>query len=207
VDDSSRQLFDRWLAGDSQAPGEIVDRYAALLFTIVMDRLSRGLARRLHPSDVLQSIWKDVFTGARTKSYKIEKPGDLRALLCEFARNKVKNKIRYLNQQKRLYTQEVLSDPVETLADCPEQRLSPEHVVELADEVEHVLGRLTPDQRQIVQWMLQDRSTTEIAAELKCADRTVRRKLEQIRQCLAATADSEAGTACAAVAPPPGADP
>jgi RNA polymerase sigma-70 factor (ECF subfamily) len=206
VDDLSRDLFRRWVDGDSRVAGEIVNRYAALLYTVVVRRLSGGLARRVDPEDLLQSVWKDFFTRSGDRVYQVEKPGDLRALLCTFARNKVRKKVRYLTQQKRHHAREVLVDRDGDLADCQARQLSPDDLVALADEVGSVLARLKEDERQAARLLLDGRSTAEIAAELGCAERTVRRKLERVRERLTA-ADEAPDPAPPVPAPATGADP
>jgi RNA polymerase sigma factor (sigma-70 family) len=205
VDDLSRDLFRRWMDGDSRVAGEIVNRYAALLYTVVVQRLSGGLARRVDPKDLLQSVWKDFFTRAGGRVYRVEKPGDLRALLCAFARNKVRKRVRDLKRQKRHYAREVLVDRDEGLTDCQGQQLSPEDIVALADELETVLAQLNEGERQAARMMLEGWTTAEIAAEMSCAERTVRRKLERVRERLTAT--PEAGEPESGPRPATGADP
>src|SRR5262249_6413523 len=104
------------------------------------------------------------------------------------------------------HAREVLVDRDGDLADCQARQLSPDDLVALADEVGSVPARLKEDERQAARLLLDGRTTSEIAAELGCAEGPVRRKLERVRERLTA-ADEAPEPASPVPAPATGADP
>ena len=61
---------------------------------------------------------------------------------------------------------------------------TPLEAATLADEVENVLRQLEPHQRPILELLLQGHNQAEIAQELQCSERTVRRTLDRVKALL-----------------------
>ena len=66
-------------------------------------------------------------------------------------------------------------------AEVVDSEMSPEEVVLMADELEQTLSVLDEEERQVVDYRLQNYKVDEIAEKLKCSDRTVRRILKRVR--------------------------
>ena len=51
------------------------------------------------------------------------------------------------------------------------------------DQVEHLVNRLSPNHREILELRMQGYKDVEIAKKLNVSDRTIRRAMEQVRHC------------------------
>jgi len=179
---------DRWRSGDQQAAAQLFHRYADRLIVLARSRLPAKLAGRVDAEDVVQSVYRCFFAEARAGRYDLQRGGDLWHLLVTITLHKVLNQIGRNTADKRACDRERRLDnadgPVnEALAREP----SPVEALALADEVEQLMGRLTPLQRQVLELRLQGHNQAEIAAATRRTERTVRRLLdqvkEQLRQC------------------------
>jgi len=63
---ASRELLERYEAGDPLAARQIYDRYAARLLGLARRMLAEKLAARVDPEDVVQSAYRSFFLHART---------------------------------------------------------------------------------------------------------------------------------------------
>jgi RNA polymerase sigma-70 factor (ECF subfamily) len=184
--DSSAQLVARWRTGDQQAATLLWQRYAQRLLALARRRLSRKLARRVDPEDVVQSAYRSFFAGARDERYVLQHSGDLWRLLVAITLHKLHHQVQRHTAGKRALALEyhfgeerdLLHFPVRTLANPP----SPSEAVMLVDELEHVMRAFPPLQRQMIQLRLQGYRLGEIAAVTRRNERTVRRVLQRVEQ-------------------------
>jgi RNA polymerase sigma factor (sigma-70 family) len=187
-DKESVALLKRWQSGDQQAAEELFRRYAERLIGLARGRLSEKLARRLDAEDVVQSAYRSFFIGARAGRYALAQSGDLWRLLVSIVLHKLHGQVERHTAGKRSPDREEVWPGSGDLLGLPGEPLlrqpSVEEAVALADEVERLMGLLSPLQRQVLERRLQDYTLDEIAADLKCSQRTVRRVMEQIRQFL-----------------------
>ena len=77
----SVNLVHRWRGGDQKAAEELFRRYANRLIGLARSRLSRKLARRVDPEDVVQSVYRSFFHDVRDGRYDLQRGGDLWRLL------------------------------------------------------------------------------------------------------------------------------
>jgi RNA polymerase sigma-70 factor (ECF subfamily) len=186
VDDRSAELVARWRDGDSRAAEQLFERYAGRLVALARSRLSEKLARRLDPEDIVQSAFRSFFDGLHQGQYDLPHRGDLWRLLVSITLHKVYRQARRHAAGKRdLDREQPLGDapdrwpvPVQQLAEEP----SPAETTALAEEVEVLLGGLSPVQREVAELRLQGHTQNEIAEVVRRSQRTVRRWLEEIKQ-------------------------
>lgn len=185
MDDRSRDLVVQWCEGDHDAADEICCRFTKRLIALAASRLSRKLARRVDPEDVVQSAYRSFFVGARKGQYVLDRSGDLWRLLVRITLHKVyrqaarhKTKKRGLDVE-RAVTEGDSRDGVEAQVKAREP--SPAEAAALADELEIILSSLELQHRPILELRLQGYKIEEIAAEQKCSERTVRRVLDSVK--------------------------
>jgi RNA polymerase sigma factor (sigma-70 family) len=182
---SSHELLARYRRGDDQAATEIFDRYVRRLLELVRQRLLPRLARRLDADDVVQSAYRSFFIHARDGEFVLKRAGDLWRLLSAIALNKLQHQIERHTAARRDMRQEMPAMPPSDAwagSDVVGVEPSPAAVAAVAEELEDVMRRRSPLERQVVEMRLQGRSVEEIAARISRSQRTVRRLLEAVRQ-------------------------
>lgn len=184
-DNHTAKLVARWRAGDQQAAGELFQRYLERLIRLARRRVPASFNHRIDPEDVVQSVYRTFFAGAREGRFTLERGGDLWRLLVAITRHKVHNHMKKQGAGKRAIARECAFGNERDLHGLPAPALaegpSSLDVVVLADEVEQLLRRLEPMQRRMLELRLQGDTLDEIAADLKCSQRTVRRTLERVK--------------------------
>jgi RNA polymerase sigma-70 factor (ECF subfamily) len=197
ADETSRNLMLRVQAGDQQAAGELFRRYADRLTALARSRLSVQLAARVDPEDVVQSVYRSFFSGARQGDYQLERGGDLWRLLVAITLHKVQNQVIHHTAAKRSVRVErscssddtLLGNSAPFLARDP----SPLAAVALVDEVEQLMRQLEPHQRCILELRLQGYNLYEIAAQTERSLSTVCRVLDRVKQLLEQRSDADGG--------------
>lgn len=192
---TAAQLVDAWREGSQEAATLLFERYVVRLTALARARLSRRLARRVDPEELVMSAYRSFFVRARDGRVTLAPFDDLWPLLVTITLRKLARRARGARAERRDIDREVPFDEAaaglvawrDTLADSP----GPEHAALVADEVEWLLAQLSSADREVLTRQLQGLGATEIAAELNVSDRTVRRSQERIRRLLADRADYE----------------
>jgi RNA polymerase sigma-70 factor (ECF subfamily) len=186
-DDQSGDLLARWREGDEQAASELVRRYADQLIALTRSRLPKKVASRIDPEDVMQSVYRSFFAGAREGQYDLRQGGDLWRLLVSITLHKLYKRLRHNAADKRAVDREqrLGNHDVAAVEDhMRSQEPSPAEAAALADELEQVMRQLDPVQRRVFELRLQGYNLDEIAAETRYSQRTVCRILDLIKELL-----------------------
>lgn len=188
--DPSGKLLARVRQGDEQAAAELFRRYTERLVAVAAVRLSKKLARRVDPEDVVQSAYRSFFVKARNGRFVLRRSGDLWRLLVGITLHKVHHQAerhaagkRAIGKEQRACAMDESSDELTDIAIAREP--TPAEAAMLTDEVENILRQLEPHQRPILELRLQGYNQAEIAQELQCSERTVRRILDKVKRLLA----------------------
>lgn len=175
----SADLLARWQGGDAGAAAELFDRYTEQLVALARDRLSRQLAGRLDPEDVVQSAYRSFF--AHADEYVLQRSGDLWRLLAAITLHKLHHQVgrhtaakRSVKRERRLGKNSSQYEPVARIP-------SPEEAAILIDEVEQLLLALSPLHRRMLEMRLQGYRIAEIAAESNRSERLVRKVLDGVK--------------------------
>ena len=121
---------------------------------------------RLDPEDVVQSVFRTFFTRLKNDQFEIADDDDLSKLLVRITLHKTLRQIAYHRAARRDPGHEApqgeLSqhDIMQVMAKEP----TPVTVVTFIDQLDHFLGRLSPEEQQILTLRLQGFSTDEIAS-------------------------------------------
>ena len=103
---------------------------------------------------------------------------DIANLLFAIAANKAKEKARYHLRQKRGIDQEVY---LSHLANLDRAEPTPDEQVAF-NEIFELIGVFAEDEQKIIQLRMEGHSQQNIATQLRCSERTVRRKLKEIQK-------------------------
>ncbi|MSQ97502.1 MAG: sigma-70 family RNA polymerase sigma factor [Gemmataceae bacterium] len=189
TEDPSAKLLARVRDGDERAAEQLFRRYAERLIAVAAARLSEKLARRVDPEDVVQSAYRSFFVRARRGGYVLRRSGDLWRLLVGITLHKLHHQAerhtagkRAMNKEQGMVASDESADGLMELIQAREP--TPLEAATLADEVENVLRQLEPHQRPILELRLQGHNQAEIAKELQCSERTVRRILDKVNRLL-----------------------
>ena len=149
--DSSKDFAEfirRIRSGDEDAARELIQHYEPQLRIIARVRLTDPRLRSVLDSmDICQSIYAKFFAGAAAGKFHLESPKDLMNLLATLVNNKVIDKAKAANAQKKGGKQ---SNPlnVDTL-DLPGADETPSTIVSNKELLEKVRERLSPEERDL----------------------------------------------------------
>lgn len=176
-----RKWVEGLVEGDEQIAGEFWEQYGARLQGLAAQHLTTKLYRREGPDDVVQSVCRTFLRRARVGQFELSDSESLWRLLCAITVTKVREKARFHGRQKRRFHQEIaLDDSGPGMADFGAEEPTPAEVVEFADQLEHLMADLDEEERQLVELKLQQATHLEIAEQLGCSERTVRRILKRV---------------------------
>jgi RNA polymerase sigma factor (sigma-70 family) len=179
-------LLERYRRGDDSAADELFSRYFRRLTLLARSRLSPRLARRTDPEDVVLSVYRSFFIGAREGRFTLGRGGDLWRLLASITKHKLLRQARFHGADRRSVDRESTLDDAETGPDfLGAAGPTPEDAVALTDELERVFMKLDASGRRVLELRLQGAQLSEIAEETGRSERTVRRTLDRIRVILA----------------------
>src|SRR4051794_36399334 len=188
----------RWLgdlkAGDQDAARRLWDRYFEQLVRLARSK-RRGLpdpGAHSDEEDVALSALNCVFRGAAEGKYPdLGDRDELWRLLAVVTARKVINQARDARRQKRGGGRQAArpagpsdwSEEREALAEVMGPGPTPEFAMLMAEEYRLRLESLgDEDLRRVAEWRLEGYDLEEIGERLRCGTRTVRRRLERIRQ-------------------------
>ena len=182
---TSLVLLEQYRAGDHRAADALFTRYFERLTALARSRLSPRLACRTDPEDIVLSVYRSFFVGARAGRFTLSRGGDLWRLLAAITKHKLLREARHQRADRRSVDRELPLDQVEEASFLGRQpEPTPEDAAALADELERVLSRLDVFGRRVLELRLQGAQLAEIAADTGRSERTVRRTLGQIRELL-----------------------
>ncbi|MFO0954159.1 MAG: ECF-type sigma factor [Isosphaeraceae bacterium] len=160
--------------GDRDPVGPLFDRYFQRVVALAASRLKGRGALAGYDEDVALSAFKSLCLGAERGRFPWL--GDRDALWRLLAVITVRKAVE-LHRRKRPDL-----GPEDAIQDALSHEPAPDEVAEFSDSVDTLLGRLgDPELRQIALWKVEGHSNAEIATRLGCVERTVERKLHQIR--------------------------
>jgi DNA-directed RNA polymerase specialized sigma24 family protein/tRNA A-37 threonylcarbamoyl transferase component Bud32 len=177
ADAPSAELLARYRqCRDEAAAEELFRRYAGRLTALVRSRLSRKLAARVDPEDVVQSAYRSFFLLAGDGHVLLQESGDLWRLLVRITLRKVcRTARRHRADCRSVVRERSEADEMEVTALSREP--GPAEAAALFDELRSLLEPLGAIQRRVVEMRLQGHEVEAIAAEVRRSTRTVRRTL------------------------------
>ena len=182
MNEPSDQLLAKYRAGDQTAADEIFRRYVSRLTVFARARLAPRVARRIDPEDIVMSAYRSFFVRARDGHFSLLRSGELWRLLVAITLNKVRRQVARHQAEKRSIRRE--EDPAASVSEHLGRHPAPEHAIAAAEELEQIMAVLSPMKRRILELRLLDYSHPEIAADLGRSERTVRRILDELQNCL-----------------------
>jgi len=173
--------------GESVAAQELWNRYFSRLVTLARSRL-QGLSRDVSGQDIALSALNSVMIGVQEDRFpNLADRESLWPLLVTITAQKSISQQRRQLAQKRTRNLECRWEDVQDFLGTDP---SPAFAMEVADYLEQLVVSLGDSSLQrIVEMKLSGFTHQEVASELGCTERTVKRKLRLIRQEWLNTAD------------------
>lgn len=174
-------------AGDSLAEARFWQRYGPLLEHLAEKHLGGRLLRRCGPDDVALSACRTFLRRAQRGEFELPDAASLWRLLCAITLTKAREQARFHRRKRRSIDREVAppsSPEDETPGDfeAVDREPTPAEANAFAEQFQQLIANLQPDERQVVEMKLQDRSNADIAQAMQSSERTVRRILARLRE-------------------------
>jgi RNA polymerase sigma-70 factor (ECF subfamily) len=161
---SFQTLVLRVRAGDEAAAAEVVRRYEPAIRRAVRVRLRDPRLRRLIESvDVCQSVFASFFVRTALGQYDLESPEQLLRLLATIARNKLASQA---NRERAGRRDVRRLDPGAVLGECPAPGVTASRNLAARELLNEARGRMSPEERLILDRREQGQGWAEIAAAL-----------------------------------------
>ena len=183
-DASDASLLSVFRRGNQDAATQLYLRYAKRLRALVKEQCSNELARRLEEDDIVQSVFRTFFTGAKQGLYKVPGGQDLWKLLLVISLNKIRAKGAYHSAAKRDARRTSSLDAVGLGGEPSDQDDGDQAFFQVV--IQEALQHLPQDYREIVELRIEGYEVEEIATKCNRAKRTVERILQEARKRLAA---------------------
>jgi len=192
----SEQSVTGWLAdlrhGGNTVTVKVWDRYFQKLVRLAQNHLRNAETRVEDEEDVALSVLQSLCAGAVDNRFQqVGNRQELWVLLATMTHRKCVNRIRRNVAQKRGGGEVVGEADLTaadtsiggmTLDDLESAAPTAETLAVLQEDYEQLMNLLRNDEmRQVAQWRMEGHSTADIAQKLNLSERSVRRKLDLIR--------------------------
>ncbi len=177
----------RWIHGlrhgDEAVIAEFYDDFGPALERLADRHIAEALRRRFGAESVVQSACRTFLRRAGAQEFALADTRDLWNLLCAITLNKVHDQVRFHMRRRRRADRDVeIHSEGRVATKMASGAPGPDDALVFAEELQRFLDGLTEEDRRVVDLKLQERSNSEIAAELGCCERTVRRILGTLRR-------------------------
>jgi RNA polymerase sigma factor (sigma-70 family) len=183
-DENWGQLLDGLKVGDPDSCRVFWEQYGTMLEAVAQRQISQRLQRRVGADDVVQSACRTFFRRIATGQFELPDSESLWRLMCTITVTKARRAVRDQSRQKRGMQQEQYLDAVDEGSRGPQIESpseTPFEAVAVADQLETLLQRLTEEECSVLDFKLQQMTNDEIASEMDCSERTVRRLVKKIQ--------------------------
>ena len=170
-------LMDLVRQGDQRAAAELVRRYEPEVRRFIRFRLSTPALRRTMDSlDICQSVLCKFFVEVSEGRLNLQEPRQLAALLVTMARNKLYDRVRAAQADRR-DARRLTAAGDETLGNIAAAGESPSEMLMVREILEAVSERLSPDERYLVEQRMNGRAWDDLAKELGSTPDAVRKRM------------------------------
>jgi len=171
------ELLEKLASGDAQAAEQVFLTYEPYLRMVVRRQLSARQRVKFDSSDVVQSIWADLWGKFQSGGYRFADAAHLRAFLLRATRNRFIDRIRQTEQS--LHREQALSSEAAEV-DPPSPQPRPSQEVQAKDLWEELLGLCAPGHREILVLKREGKTLAEIAEHTGLHPSSIRRILYEL---------------------------
>jgi RNA polymerase sigma-70 factor (ECF subfamily) len=171
-------LLRRYQSGEEAAATALYLRYAVRLRALAREYCAPHFAGRFDADDVVQSVFRAFFHGARRRAYVVPPSGELWGLLMVLALNKIRNMVGHHRAGKRAVHQ---TTSLVNMDSHPALAADDSAAAFLRLVMDEHLGGLPESNRDIIRFRIEGYSVAEIARKTGRSRRTVERVLQEFR--------------------------
>ena len=165
--------------GRADAVEEFWDKYGEALQRVAERQIASWLRKRVDPEDVVQSACRTFFRRAGQGDFSLDNKDDLWKLLLTITLNKVRMQARFHSRNRRNVSKEQAMPEAASLQ--PAEWDNAIESIELKDMLDNAFADYDEEKKQLLDMWLEGRTQNEIAKEIGCSERTVRRIQDRIR--------------------------
>lgn len=184
VNASKHDVTIAWLddlaEGKPTAVEEFWEKYGDSLQRVAERQIAGWLRQRVDPEDVVQSACRTFFRRAGDGKFSIENKDELWKLLLTITLNKVRMQARFHTRNRRSVSKEQ-AIPEEANLQPAEWDHAIENV-EIQDMLDAAFAGKEGERREVLEMWLEGKTQKEIASDIGCSERTVRRIQDRIRK-------------------------
>jgi len=163
-----------------KAANDFCGRYLQKILSLVQRNLASRYSSRMDAEDLVQSIFGSWFCNVQAGKVSVSSEDEIWKLLSVIALNKVRNKIKFHDAQRRSASRTVSDEAL--LTTLPEP--TSEDAVAFMDMIEAVSNRLEEMPRKTLELILDGKSVEEIAIQLGRSTKSIGRYKKQIGRVL-----------------------
>jgi RNA polymerase sigma-70 factor (ECF subfamily) len=167
---TDEKLIAAYRQGDQAAASELFERYYSRLLELIRRQFGWKLRQVEGSMDVAQSVLRSFFSQIRQNRVQIAPDDSLWPLLATIAINKVRNRGKFWQRDKRNPDREI---PLAAGGDPLEQGPSPDDAAAIKELIDRLLEPFSERRRRIIQLILEGSPVGEIAKEVGSTERTV----------------------------------
>jgi RNA polymerase sigma-70 factor (ECF subfamily) len=178
---SDHALLSRFRRGSDDAPTLLYLRYAERLRALAVAQRSPGLAARVDPEDIVQSVFRTFFRRAAEGQYDVPEGEEIWKLLLVIGLHKIRAVGAFHRAARRdvrlTAAGEVYDRAIDTKSGRDDSALDILRLV-----IDELLEGLPTSHRPIVELRIEGHEIAEIARRTHRSKRTVERVLQEFRQ-------------------------
>jgi RNA polymerase sigma-70 factor (ECF subfamily) len=175
---SDDTLLRRYQTGDETAATALYLRYASRLRALAREYCTASFSGRFDADDIVQSVFRAFFHGARRRGYTVPPSGELWGLLMVLALNKIRNLVSHHRAGKRSVHQTI---PLTDQNCHPALAADDSAAAFLRLVLDEHLAALPQSNRVIIRLRIEGYAVHEIAEQTGRSRRTVERVLQDFR--------------------------
>jgi RNA polymerase sigma-70 factor (ECF subfamily) len=177
------ELMRRVQGGDDAAETVVFRRYVHQLISLAARQFEASLRDRADVENVVLSAYKSFFLRNARGEFEVNDWSELWSLLAMITLRKCAKRRRHLRAARRDAHREVgWRDRDDEPRQLMDRAPTPAESAILTETVETLLQAMTPDDRPIVEGILLGYTAQEVAAQLDCSERTVRRVRQRAKR-------------------------
>jgi RNA polymerase sigma-70 factor (ECF subfamily) len=178
---SDRSLLLRFRRGKHDGPTLLYLRYAGRLRALAAQQSAPGLAARVDPEDIVQSVFRTFFRRAAGGQYDVPEGEEIWKLLLVIALHKIRSAGDFHRAARRDVRRTAggaaYDRALESAGGRDEGALTVLRLV-----IDEILDALPSGHRPIIERRIEGYEVAEIAAQLQRSKRTVERVLQEFRR-------------------------
>jgi RNA polymerase sigma factor (sigma-70 family) len=175
ADDDFRDLMARLRVGDDAAETRVFRTFIDRLIVLAANQFDAWMRDHADVEGIVISAYKSFFIRNGRGDFDLAGWDDLWALLAFITLRKCGKRQRFARAARRDAAREAATNGTDRVAWLPDRAPTPFEAAMFSETVELLFKAMKPDDRPIVEHILMGYTAEQVAEQLHCSERTVRR--------------------------------